>query len=102
MWYNVLVNIKINTTKLNAICEANDISYLGLFGSCATGTQRPGSDVDLLVDFDKSKSLLEKGRAIADFQDLFKRDIDLVNKKNLRPELKPYVNQQVVTLYVKK
>lgn len=28
------------------------ISYLGVFGSWARGEQRPGSDLDLLVDFD--------------------------------------------------
>ena len=75
---------------------------MGLFGSYAVGRERPDSDVDLLVDFRDTKSLLEKGKILVEFQDLFKKEVDLVSRKNLRPFLKPFIDKQLVTLYGEK
>ncbi len=59
------------------------ISYLGVFGSWARGEQRPGSDLDLLVDFDGPI-----GWEIVDLQDeLASRlglPIDIVMRGSLR------------------
>jgi uncharacterized protein len=93
---------KIDLKKIENICKANDISYLALFGSYALGKQRENSDVDLLVDFKKIKSLLEKGKVIVQFQDLFKKEVDLVSRKNLKPSLKPFIEKLLITLYEKK
>ena len=41
------MNIDIDSQKLQTICETNDISYLGLFGSFAVGQEQDDSDVDL-------------------------------------------------------
>ena len=96
------MNINFDTKKLQNICEVNDISYLGLFGSYAIGKQQKDSDVDLLVDFNNTKSLLEKGKVLVELQNLFNRDIDLVSRKNVKPSLKPFINKQLITLYGEK
>ena len=96
------MKINFDTKKLQSICETNDISYLGLFGSYATGHEGADSDVDLLVDFRNTKSLLEKGKILVELKDLFNREVDLVSRKNLKPSLKPYINEQVITLYGEK
>lgn len=96
------MNLGLNNKKLQNICEVNDISYLGLFGSFATGQEREDSDVDLLIDFKNTKSLLEKGRVIVELQKLFNRDVDLASRKNIKPSLKPFIDKQLVTLYGKK
>ncbi|MGD0522960.1 MAG: nucleotidyltransferase family protein [Candidatus Microgenomates bacterium] len=93
------MTIQFDTRKLQDICKANDVAYLGLFGSCATGNQKENSDIDLLVDFASTKSLLEKGKVLVELQDLFKRDVDLVSRKNIKPTLKPYIEKQLITLY---
>jgi uncharacterized protein len=93
------MNLNVDTKRLQDICELNDISYLGLFGSYATGQEREDSDVDLLVDFKNTKSLLEKGRVLIELQSLFNREIDLVSRKNIKSSLKPYINKQLITLY---
>lgn len=69
---------------------------IGLFGSFAKGEQKKKSDIDFLVEFDEItfdnyfdlKELLEK---------IFKRKIDLVIEKDLKPELN-YVKEE--TKYV--
>ncbi|MEK7188569.1 MAG: nucleotidyltransferase domain-containing protein [Patescibacteria group bacterium] len=96
------MNIHFDTNKLENICRSNDISFLGLFGSYAVGNQHPDSDVDLLVDFKNTKSLLEKGRILIELQDLFKKEVDLVSRKNIKTSLKPYIDKQLVTLYGEK
>lgn len=96
------MNILFERDKLEDICRSNDISFLGLFGSYATGNERPDSDVDLLVDFKNTKSLLEKGKVLLELQNLFKKEVDLVSRKNIKISLKPYIDKQLVTLYGKK
>ncbi|OGM74330.1 hypothetical protein A2382_02865 [Candidatus Woesebacteria bacterium RIFOXYB1_FULL_38_16] len=96
------MNIDIDSQKLQTICETNDISYLGLFGSFAVGQEQDDSDVDLLVDFNSTKSLLEKGKVVVELQNLFNREIDLVSRKNVKPSLKPFISKQLITLYGEK
>ncbi len=96
------MNVQFDSNKLEDICRSNDISFLGLFGSFAAGNPNPKSDVDLLVDFKNTKSLLEKGKIIVELQDLFKKEVDLVSRKKLRPSLKPYIDKQLITLYGEK
>lgn len=96
------MNLSLDTKKLQDICEVNGISYLGLFGSFATGQEREDSDVDLLVDFKYTKSLLEKGKVIVELKKLFNRDVDLVSRKNIKSSLKPFINNQLITLYGEK
>lgn len=98
----MFMNIQFDTNRLADICRSNDISFLGLFGSYAVGNQHPGSDVDILVEFKNTKSLLEKGRVLVELQDLFNKEVDLVSRKNLKPSLKPFIDKQLVTLYGKK
>ena len=96
------MNISVDEKRLRNICEANDISYLGLFGSFAVGAESADSDVDLLVDFKNTKSLLEKGKILIDLENLFKREVDLVSRKNVKPSLKPHIDRQLYTLYGEK
>jgi predicted nucleotidyltransferase len=42
----------LDTTALGALCRRHHIQRLALFGSTLTSTDRPDSDVDLLVEFE--------------------------------------------------
>jgi hypothetical protein len=48
----MLVRIFPDAAALAAICQHYRIRRLSLFGSTLRGTNRPDSDVDLLVDFE--------------------------------------------------
>ncbi len=86
-------------SKINRICIENNISFLGVFGSHARGDFKQNSDVDLLVEYRITPSLLEEGRIINMFQDFFQKDIDLVSRKYLKERIKPYVMQDLKPLY---
>ena len=45
-------HLKLDESTLARFCEAHRIRRLALFGSQQKGSARPGSDVDLLVEFD--------------------------------------------------
>ncbi len=45
-------DLSVDREALAAICRHRHIRRLSLFGSMAKGTDRPDSDVDLLVEFE--------------------------------------------------
>jgi len=63
-----------------------------LFGSYARGTQRKGSDLDLLVEFRRTKSLFEMVRIEDRLREALGVDVDLVTKASLSP----YISRQVL------
>ena len=63
------------------------VKKMGLFGSFAKGKQNKNSDIDFLIEVDKIDA--EKFFALLFMlEKMFGREVDLVNIKNLRPELK--------------
>jgi len=88
--------------KLNEICRTRGISYLALFGSRARGDFKPASDVDLLVDYFRDspvKGLISHIGVAQEFEDLFNKPVDLIERNILKPELKSYIEQDLQTLY---
>ncbi len=71
---------------LSAICHRRYIRRLALFGSTLKGTNRPGSDVDLLVEFEPGQEpgLLRLARIGAELSDLLGgRAVDLRTAQDL-------------------
>jgi predicted nucleotidyltransferase len=57
---------------------------IGVFGSFATGTPRPDSDVDVYVEFDDRMRTYDNFFALHDLlETLLKRRVDLVTDKSL-------------------
>jgi uncharacterized protein len=55
-----------------------------LFGSAARGDDRPDSDVDLLVDFDRESSLFDLIRLTRELEELLGRPVDVVSTGGLK------------------
>jgi uncharacterized protein len=55
-----------------------------LFGSAARGEDRPGSDVDLLVDFDSDSSLFDLIRLTRELEELLGLPVDVVSTGGLK------------------
>jgi uncharacterized protein len=47
--------LNIPEPQLNQFCRQRHIRRLALFGSTQAGTERPGSDIDLLVEFEPGR-----------------------------------------------
>lgn len=69
---------------------------LALFGSAARDEMSPGSDIDILVDFDGPATSRRYFGVLFYLEDLLGRPVDLVTEKALRKELRPYVEQEAI------
>jgi predicted nucleotidyltransferase len=90
---DVLTKIKANRHALNRY----GVISLALFGSAARNKIRKGSDIDILVQFDKSTWDNYIGLKFY-LEDLLGRDVDLVTPKALKPATKPSIEKDL--LYV--
>lgn len=75
----------------NNIHKNYQANIIGLFGSFARNEQKPNSDIDVLVDFDKSADLINYLSLSNYLEKAFKRKVDLVSSACLRPEIRPFV-----------
>ena len=71
---------------------------LALFGSTARDEATADSDVDVLVAFDGPATSKQYFGVQFYLEDLLGRPVDLVAEKALRPELRPYINQERVNV----
>lgn len=53
--------------QIAAVCRRYGVRQLQLFGSAATGEERPDSDVDLLIEFETERT--PSGFELVDLQD---------------------------------
>ena len=69
-----------------------------LFGSVARGEARPDSDIDVLVEFEPGRTLLDRIGLMQDLEDLLGRKVDVVTEKALHRMIRQQVLEQAVRL----
>ena len=74
------------------------VRQLGVFGSCVRHEQHETSDVDLLVEFDKSIDLFLFVNLKNYLSDLLNAKVDLVMKKALKPKIGQRILEEVVEI----
>ena len=73
---------------------------IGLFGSFARGEEHPGSDIDILVKFKQTISLLDLVRIHNELSQKLGKKIDLVTEPSLKNErLKRYIYKDLRIIY---
>ena len=72
-----------------------------LFGSFSRMEERPGSDIDILVDLDKSArlGLLQYAGMINNLENLLGRKVDLVANGSVKPFARESINRDKVLIY---
>lgn len=84
--------------KIIALAERYGAHNLRVFGSVARGEAHSESDIDLLVDFFKDHSLLDRIALIQALSDLLAFKVDVVQEKMLKPRIKPQVLKDAIPL----
>jgi predicted nucleotidyltransferase len=69
-----------------------------VFGSVARGDQRLDSDVDLLVDFEPGRSLLDLAGLWLDLEGTLGCKVDVVSSRGLRPRVESAVMRDAINL----
>jgi predicted nucleotidyltransferase len=84
------------TSELLDALRGYGVTKAFLFGSVARGEERPDSDIDLLVQFDRDISLLDKIGIAQELSKLMGREVDLLT--NIHPYFEPYIMPTLIPL----
>jgi predicted nucleotidyltransferase len=69
-----------------------------IFGSVARGDAGPDSDVDILVEFEPGRSLLDHAGLMLDLSELLGCKVDVATDRGLRPRIRDRVLLEAVPL----
>ena len=92
---NVLRNRRYEILDLAGRHGATNVR---VFGSAARGDSDDRSDIDLLVEMQPGRSLLDMGGLLMDLQRLLGRRIDIVTERGLRARIRERVLREAVPL----
>ena len=74
------------------------VKEIGIFGSFIRGEAKEGSDIDILVEFDRSLGLLKFINLENYLSDLLDVKVDLVMKSALKPRIGKHILREIVYL----
>ena len=85
--------------KILPVLLRYDIARAAIFGSFARGENTEASDIDILVEFNGQKSLLDLAGLKIALEELLKMKVDVLTYNSLNPLLRDKIlNEQVVIL----
>jgi len=74
--------------RILEIAAGHGAHNVRVFGSMARGEARSDSDIDLLVDLDPDRTLMDLGGLLMDLRDALQTGVDVVAARMLRPEVR--------------
>jgi predicted nucleotidyltransferase len=79
-------------SEIRQFCKRWKITRLELFGSAVEGNFSKMSDIDLLVDFDRSfhRTLSDQIKMEEELEELFGREVDFIVRKTIENSPNPY------------
>jgi uncharacterized protein len=84
--------------KILTIASSHGASNIRVFGSVARGEASASSDIDLLVELEPGRSLMDLGGFLMDVQEELGIRVDVATERMLRPEVRRRVLAEVVPL----
>ena len=97
MAYSAL--IKNRREEILAIAKAHGARRVRVFGSYyARGSELPPSDIDLLVELEPGRSLLDVIAIKQEIEDLVRKKVDVVTEAALSPYIREEVLREAVAL----
>jgi uncharacterized protein len=84
--------------KIIDILRRNDVRRASFFGSIVRGEMTDQSDVDLLVEFEGRKSLLDLSGLKIELEDVLGRKVDVVTYRSLHPLLRERILAEQVPI----
>ena len=80
------------------IVRKHNAEKVYVFSSCARREETPGSDVDLLVDFNRNATLFDQVDIQNEIRSLLDCKVDVVSKRGLHPYIRHRVLAEAVEL----
>jgi predicted nucleotidyltransferase len=91
--------VLFDTNALIELCRQNDVAKLELFGSSARGEANEDSDIDLIVEFSKRKSLLALVSLERKMSAVLGQKVDLLTEAAISPYLRQKINRDRRVIY---
>lgn len=88
--------IELLSSRMPEIRRRFGVRELAIFGSVARNQARPGSDVDVLVEFADRPTFDNYMGLKLHLEELFAASVDLAIRSDLRPSLRPRIEQESV------
>lgn len=95
---SLLDRIQSQKKELIAVAKKHGAYNLRVFGSVARGEESDKSDIDILVSFEKGRSLFDEVRLFDELTHCLKHKIDLVGEDALSPLLKSKILAEAIPL----
>jgi predicted nucleotidyltransferase len=84
--------LRENRAEIRRIAASHGAINIRVFGSAARGEDRADSDIDLLVDLERGRSLLDLIAVKQDLEDLLGRTVDVeIGRASCRERVCQYV-----------
>jgi predicted nucleotidyltransferase len=90
--------LKAKRQEILVIAARHGARNVRVFGSTARGEVGPESDLDLLVDFEPQRSLLDQVALIQDLEDLLGRKVDVATEDALHWYIRDRVMEAAIPL----
>lgn len=90
--------LKTKRQQVLQIAREHGAYNVRVFGSVARGEAQPGSDVDLLVEMEAGRSLLDMGGLVMELQGLLGHNVDVVTERGLKSRIRARVLAEAIPL----
>jgi hypothetical protein len=88
------MELKETRDKIVPVLQRHDVKKAAIFGSFVRGEEKEGSDVDVLVEFEGEKSLLDLAGLKIELEEALGRKVDVLTYNSLHPLLKERILQE--------
>jgi predicted nucleotidyltransferase len=90
--------LRAKRDEILQICAKYGARNVRVFGSVARGEADEQSDIDLLVEFEPNRSLLDHAGLWVELQELLGVKVDVVSERGLKPRIRQRVLQEAIPL----
>lgn len=95
----VLLNdVLKQSAAIKQIAQRHGAHGVAVFGSVARGESTDASDLDLIVDLDDDRSLLDRIALKQALEEFLGSRVDVMNRKSLHPALREQILRECVGL----
>jgi uncharacterized protein len=90
--------LKEKREAILCVCAKHGAHNVRVFGSVARGEADEQSDIDLLVEFDPGRSLLDHAALWLELQDLLGCKVDVLSDRGIKPRIRERVLREAIPL----
>ena len=83
---------------IRTLAKAHGARSVELFGSAARGEERPGSDLDFVVELEPGRSLLDLISLAEDLQEALGRKVEVVTRAGMKPRVRAEAQRDAIRI----